>query len=405
MTSDWRWINLPGGFVEEAAADLAAGSFDGAGQGRGCIIIQTNATSSFHVIFSCTPALPSRGTDNPVLRFVVGKRKNSMTSVGLGNPYMKKDPIDFTKSPDALLTDSEEKSRTYWFLYDRAVSVAAMGVQGAPQADLCRLACRFRDAIGFRAEACDHLQHVAVSSGKRPVSLRIIQVCGPPDISIPRYRFDAEAWDALPWQGSSCVFEVDEAHRRLVEKVQQLLAASPIAPFYGLVEPKCLCLNAYRLLDPLRRNDLFPGAGGEDVEWPHCYTELHHRLRPVLDSAPWTYWPLRFDRADCTTITLAPSGPGCQRGIQEWCKAVQGTTKLRNSATNREMLTLTFAFEVFPVEGENAAQVRRDLVREITAMLEREWAIMEFRCPQMVCWQTHTAYSPYDVAAQAVTAP
>eukprot|EP00438_Fugacium_kawagutii_P017431 Skav208461 [mRNA] locus=scaffold1104:221196:222862:+ [translate_table: standard] len=85
--------------------------------------------SSFHVSFSHTDALPIRGTDVPSLRFVVGKRQNSMTSVGLGNPYVKKEPIDFTRQSDALLTSNPEKSRTYWFLYDKVLSVAAMGVQ------------------------------------------------------------------------------------------------------------------------------------------------------------------------------------------------------------------------------------------------------------------------------------
>lgn len=391
MSSEWRWVNLPGGFSEELVADLATLG-DSAGPGRGCIVVQTNAMSSFHVIFSHTPNLPSRGTDNPVLRFVVGKRKNSMTTIGLGNPYIKKEPIDFTKSPDALLTDSEERSRTYWFLYDRNMGVAAMGVQAAPQADLCRLVCRFHDAVGFRAEACQGLQHVAVSSGKRPVSLRIMSVAAPPDISIPRYRFDPEAWSSLPWEGCSCVFELDDLHRKLMERVQQLVAASPIAPFYGLVNPKCLCLNLYRLLDPLRRSDLFPGQGGDDVEWPDCYKEVRRRLRSTMESAPWTYLPLRFDRADCTSITLAPSGPGCKEGMSEWCKAVQTASQLRNGATNRELLTLTFAFEVFPIQGENASQARRDVIRDITALLEKEWGLMEFRNPQLVAWQTHTDY-------------
>lgn len=317
-----------------------------------------------------------------------------MTSVGLGNPYFKKEPIDFTRTADALLTDSEEKSRTFWFLYDRTVGVAAMGVQ-APQADLCRLACRFRDAAGFRAEACEKLRYVSLASGKRPVSLRVVHVGSPPDVSIPRFRFDPVTWNALPWNGASCVFELDEAHRALMERVQKLLLASPIAPFYGLVEPRCLCLNAYRLLDPLRRGELFPGTDGDDLEWATCHKELHRRMQPVLQSAPWTYWPLRLERADCTTVTLAPLGPGCSRAVTEWTKAMKGATAIRNGATNREMLTLTFAFEVFPIQGENLAQARRDLVRDIAGLLEKEWGTMDFRSPFLACWQTHTEYLPY----------
>lgn len=41
----------------------------------------------------------------------------------------REEPIDFTKQADALLTNNPEKSRTYWFLYDRIVQVAAMGIQ------------------------------------------------------------------------------------------------------------------------------------------------------------------------------------------------------------------------------------------------------------------------------------
>jgi len=400
MSADWHWVNLQGGHAEELVADLCDVSDSGAGVGRGCIVIQTNATTSFHVSFGQSPDLPVRGTDRPVLRFVVGKRRNSMTAVGLGSPYLKKEPIDFTKSADALLTDDPEKSRCYWFLYDKSVAVAAMGVQMAPQADLCRLVCRFRDAIGLRSEICENIRYVSVSSGKMPVSLRVVRVGMPPDVSIPRYRFDPVSWCNLEWRGNSFVFELDEAHRQLVQRVQKLLAASPIAPFYGLVEPACLCLNAYRLLDPLRRGELFPGQDPDELDWDACHEEVHRRLLPVLQSTPWTYWPLRVDRADCTTITMASTGAGCSKAISEWAKAVQGSTTLRNSATSREMLTVAFAFEVFPLQGENLAQARRDLVREITALLEKEWGVMEFRCPVLACWQTHTKYAPFGSALQ-----
>lgn len=385
-------MNLQGGFSEELIADLCSPDSGGANQGRGCIAIQTNATSSFHVTFSHTDTLPTRGTDTPVLRFVVGKRKNSMTSVGIGNPYIKKEPIDFTRCPDALLTGDPEKSRVYWFLYDRNVSVAAMGVQAAPQADLCRLVCRFRDTVGFRAEVCQNLRYLVLSSGKRPVSLRVMNISAPPDVSIPRYRFDPERWLNLPWEGASCILDLDDAHRQLVERVQKILAASPIAPFYGFVEPSSFCLNAYRLIDSLRKSELFPGHSCDDLDMSACHAEIHGRLSPVLESAPWTYFPLKFDRADCTAITLAPLGAGCSKAVSKWLEAVKKVTQLRNGATNRELLTLTFAFEVFPVEGENAQQARRDVVREITSMLEKEWGIMDFNGPRLVRWRTHTEY-------------
>ncbi|CAK9004074.1 Chaperone protein DnaJ [Durusdinium trenchii] len=141
-----------------------------------------------------------------------------MTSVGLGNPYLKKEPIDFTKQADALLTNNPEKSRTYWFLYDRIVQVAAMGIQAVPQADVCRLLCRFRDSIGFRAEVCEQVRYIIVSSGKRPVSLRIVHIGPPPDLSIPRHQFDPISWEELPWQGCSCVFQLDEKHLELMKR-------------------------------------------------------------------------------------------------------------------------------------------------------------------------------------------
>lgn len=403
-SAEWQYVHLPGGNAEQLIADLGAGTpeLEGAEVGRGCIVIQTNSTAAVHVIFSSSPE-PSRGSNEPVLRFVVGKRQNSMTSVGLGNPYIKKEPLDTTKQPDALLTTDEEKSRTYWFLYDRIVAVAAMGVQVAPTADLCRLARRLADDSGFKAEACQGVRYVSISSGKRPVSVRVVRVCAPPDVSIPRFRFDPEAWKPLPWNGSSCVFEPDDAHRRLIQQVQAMLMKSPLAAYYEIVPPQCLCLNVYRLLDPLRRVDLLTPeqrAEGEEMEWMDCHTEVQRRLAPVLVSSQWTYFPLQFDRSDCTAITLTPISKGGSKAISEWCSAVKQTTGLRNGAVNREMLSLTFAYEIFPVAGEKLAQARRDLVRDITAVLEKEWGWMEFRCPLLACWVTEHEYVSIDQLQQ-----
>jgi hypothetical protein len=236
------------------------------------------------------------------------------------------------------------------------------------------------------------MRYLVLSSGKRPVSLRIMNISAPPDVSIPRYRFDPERWLNLPWQGTSCVFEVDDAHRQLVERVQKLLAASPIAPFYGFVEPSSFCLNAFRLMDSLRRSELFPGHPSDDIDMSACHAEIRSRLAPVLEAGPWTYFPLKFDRADCTAITLAPLGAGCSKALSEWLQAVQKATQLRNGATNRELLSLTFAFQVFPVEGENAQQARREVVRDITSLLEKEWGLMDFRGPRLVSWHTHAEY-------------
>ncbi|CAK9105008.1 unnamed protein product [Durusdinium trenchii] len=411
MSADWHWINLPGDRSEQVVADLEAlgGECEDGnrpGLGRGVIVVQTNATSSFHVSFSHTNTLPIRGTDVPSLRFVVGKRQNSMTSVGLGNPYLKKEPIDFTKQADALLTNNPEKSRTYWFLYDRIVQVAAMGIQAVPQADVCRLLCRFRDSIGFRAEVCEQVRYIIVSSGKRPVSLRIVHIGPPPDLSIPRHQFDPISWEELPWQGCSCVFQLDEKHLELMKRVQALVSASPLGPLYQLVPPECICLNAVRLLDPFRRPELIHQSqsvvaecSGDHVDWAACYAEVHRRLEAVFHSAPWTYWPMRFERADCTSVLLAPTGPGSQACVSSWVKAVEEACGLCNAATTREMLTFCFAFEVFPVEGENAAQVRRDLVREIKSILEKEWDTMDFRCPTLAVWQTKSTWLPFQATA------
>jgi len=403
---EWHWVNLPGGNAEQVIVDLCECTADdawhstlspeGAGPGRGCIVVQTNATSSFHVIFSRTPA-PSRGSNEPVLRYVVGKRRNSATTVGFGNPYVKKEHLESTTNADALLTSDPEKSRTFWFLYDNSVGVAAMGCQSAPQTDLCRLVCPLRDQLGFREEVCRDLRYISLASGKRPVSLRVVGAGAPPDVSIPRYLFDPVTLQPFPWQGASLVFEPDARLRQLLEAAQKILATSSIAPFYSLIEPRCLCLNAYRLLDPHRRGELLqPGEDGDSLTWDACYQEVHTRLSPnVLPSAPWTYWPLRFERASATSVMLAAMGPGCSSAIKEWTRAVQTSTGLRNSATNRDMLTMSFAFEVFPVEGEKAQQERKEVVRKITALMEKDWGIAELRQPLLVTWQTHTDYVHY----------
>ena len=49
--------------------------------------------------------------------------------------------------------------------------------------------------------------------------------------------------------------------------------------------------------------------------------------------------------------------------------------------------------------GENAAQARRDLVKEISGLFEKEWRVMEFRSPIMAAWETHTRYIPYPLVS------
>lgn len=318
-----------------------------------------------------------------------------MSSVGFGNPYLKKQPVETTASAEALLTSDPEKSRTFWFMYDREVGVAAMGRHEAPQADLCRLVCRFKDKIGFRSEVCKNLRYISVASGKHPVSLRIIGVGAPPDVSIPRYLFDPVRWVQLPWNGASCIFEPGDAHRLMLQKAQELLISSPLAPFYCAVDPKCLCLNTYRLLDPHRRGELLGSIEDADnVSWDACNNIIQQRLSPlILASAPWTYWPLKFERADVTSITLSPIGPGGKDVVDNWAKQVQLATGLPNHATSRESMTISFAFQVFPVEGDNVSQVRRELVRQITALFESEWGVAEFRDPKIASWNTHVHYS------------
>eukprot|EP00929_Paragymnodinium_shiwhaense_P047097 TRINITY_DN2389_c1_g1_i8.p1 TRINITY_DN2389_c1_g1~~TRINITY_DN2389_c1_g1_i8.p1 ORF type:complete len:381 (-),score=42.52 TRINITY_DN2389_c1_g1_i8:223-1365(-) len=376
-SGEWQWAHLTGGHAEQLVADLGSGEIDGARPGRGCIVVQTNARDAFHIVFSHISNGRSRDSGEPVLRFVVGKRRNSVSTVGLGNPYINKEPVESTRNSDALLTDDETKTRTFWFLYDRNVGIAAMGVQAEAQADLCRLAVRFRREDSFKAEACEHVRYISVASGKRPVSLRIVKVCAPPDISIPRFRFDPEAWELLPWNGCSCIFELDDQHRHLVQKAQAILAKSPLAPFYGFVPAQCLCLNPYRLLDPLRRGEMYPPefreAAESEPEWPSCYDELQQRLSTVFASAAWTYWPLQFDKSDCTSLTLAPISKGGARAITDWAAAVRDASRLRNSATSREILSVTFAFQVFPVHGEHVEQARRDVIREVTDMMQKEW--------------------------------
>eukprot|EP00438_Fugacium_kawagutii_P017433 Skav208463 [mRNA] locus=scaffold1104:231242:238768:+ [translate_table: standard] len=82
---------------------------------------------------------------------------------------------------------------------------------------------------------CEQVRYVIVSSGKRPVSLRLVHVGAPPDISIPRYQFDPVTWEELPWPGCSCVFQLDERHLQLMKRVQALLSSSPLGPLYHLV--------------------------------------------------------------------------------------------------------------------------------------------------------------------------
>lgn len=397
-SSKWNWVNLPGGFQEKVVVDLVGlAESHGTGLGRGCVLIQTNATSAFRVIFSEVPTLPIRDSDNPALCFVVGKRKNSCSCVGFGSPYVNKEPAEVTTSQDALLTSTPEKTRIFWFLYDKEVGVCAMGVQH-PQPDFSRLVCRFgEERGGFRREICENLRYVVVSSGKRPVSLNLMSVMAPPEVSIPQYKFDPRIWTNLPWFGNSLIFDLDQERRRLVKQCQEFLMASEIANLYAVVDPDCLCLNAYPMLDPLNKSQqqFFPGEDPEEVSWKRCHDRVARSCETVLNSASWTYWPLAFDRADCTTVHLKPTGERCKSAIQAWMAAVQEGTGLPSQKNTREALSFAFAFEVFPVIGENNQKHRREVVRKITEHLEKNWRICEFAEPRLVCWKTHTDFVPF----------
>lgn len=393
----WNWLNLPGGFSEKVVGDFCSTALADAGcaLGRGCVLVQTNATSAFRVIFSETSTLPIRDSDNPALTFVVGKRKNSITTVGFGSPYPKKEPIESTKSPDALLSSSSEQSRTFWFAYDKEVGALAMGVL-YPQPDLCRLVCRF-PSDGFRRELCENLRYVVISSGKKPVSVNVQQIIPPAELFIPQYKFCPRTWCSLPWYGNGVIFRLPEEHRKMMVEAQQILMASPIAELYALVEPQMICLHAYPMLDQLHPGirEIFPDEDPEDVDWPRRHEAVHRRVAPILSSADWTYWPLRFDRVDCTHVHLAPTGERCQKAIKSWLKAVEDSTGLRSTKTPREILSFVFAFEVFPVVGEHNQQARRDVVRKVTEHLSAKWGVCEFAAPEFVCWQTHTDFHAY----------
>mmetsp|Transcript_40852 Transcript_40852/g.91666 ORF Transcript_40852/g.91666 Transcript_40852/m.91666 type:complete len:288 (+) Transcript_40852:3-866(+) len=274
-----------------------------------------------------------------------------------------------------------------------------MGVQAQPQPDHCRLIACLRDGHGYKEEICQNLRYLVVGAGRSSVSLRVVQVMAAPDLSIPRHHFNAVTREKLPWPGNSVVFELDEKHQKLVEKVQQLLLASPLAPYYALVEARCVCLNIFRALDPPRRNEFHISTDGKQLEefsWPDYHTELQQRISGIMQSAAWTYFPMKVDRVDCTAIMAAAISPGCDASLSAWLKELQQVAGLRNGATRREMLELKFAFQVFPLEGEKIAQIRRDVVRQLSAVVEKEWGAMDFRCPQLACWVTHSEYLLYD---------
>ena len=67
---------------------------------------------------------------------------------------------------------------------------------------------------------------------------------------------------------------------------------------------------------------------------------------------------------------------------------------LRNALAPRELLSLSFANEVFPVEGEHAFLARRQLVREIKALLEQEWQVMDFKEPRLALWHSKSQWRP-----------
>ncbi|CAK0893721.1 unnamed protein product, partial [Prorocentrum cordatum] len=175
----------PGDYVPVSAGHQQALLGELAEPGRGVVHLACNTEAPFRVVFSHSEG-PTRGRAE-VLCFVVGKRRNSVSTVGFGNPYQpKKQHLECTYEEDARLSP-QQATRDFWFLVDASRGLIAFGA-GAPMAETCRALVPLSPADWAKRELIAQLRYVyaaRAAGGSRawcsdPCGRPRTWRCGPP---------------------------------------------------------------------------------------------------------------------------------------------------------------------------------------------------------------------------------
>mmetsp|Transcript_3175 Transcript_3175/g.7149 ORF Transcript_3175/g.7149 Transcript_3175/m.7149 type:complete len:387 (-) Transcript_3175:100-1260(-) len=381
----WKWSHIPGGHQEEYVGTLPE-------PGRGIVVVQSNSPAAFRVVMSVDDK-DSRGTGAPVLCFKVGRHQNTSSAVGMGNPFRNKEPLDSTSEADAL-APTDGRLRTYWFMYDREVGIAAFGIE-QPQAETVRLLIPLE---GMRREVFDQIQFVRFASGKQKASVNLLNITEAIDLSVRRFQFDKFV-TPVPWHGACIAFQLPEPMRKMFAEIEAEARKTACAPLHAIAKTEHLVLQVLPLLDSISKSSRYT----DTTDWAYIYEEIYGRAFAVLSSAPWTFFNLSGETADsCTAyLTVSPGVEG-RNAIRAWMRAMEAAVGWSSEASMKERLSITFAYPIYPIVGDRMLEARHELSRKVDSIVRSHAkTLFDLRGPELRTMVTAFESLPYASARRS----
>uniref|UniRef100_A0A7S1G7A1 Uncharacterized protein n=1 Tax=Bicosoecida sp. CB-2014 TaxID=1486930 RepID=A0A7S1G7A1_9STRA len=318
--------------------------------GRGCVVVE--ATGGEFVLtmsvsgFTLPPA-------KPTLAFHVGRDARHPTEVRFGDagPYES----DRTTRADALCP-GDDATRCFWFSFDRATGVAALGVGRVPGLGPRIVVV---DRSGHRL--VDGVRHVGMANWSHAVRLRVLAIEPPPPLACSPQRALADG-SFTPVNSVAVVSDISRARASgaplagdaddaaapwlsCLEAAQAALIESPLAPFFvpvplgGVVVAtlyECLNETTIGLHRAFASETKFDSGddGHDDAEWMRAFHDVRHRARDVLASAEWTVFQVEAAGVSegLDTVVLRPATACQRRAANAWAAAMRRDTGLPNTA-------------------------------------------------------------------------
>eukprot|EP01029_Cantina_marsupialis_P001744 TRINITY_DN1156_c0_g2_i1.p1 TRINITY_DN1156_c0_g2~~TRINITY_DN1156_c0_g2_i1.p1 ORF type:complete len:425 (-),score=129.25 TRINITY_DN1156_c0_g2_i1:550-1824(-) len=347
--------------------------------GRGSVVIRARG-GEFRIMFSPTTE-NTRNIRAPNLCFVIGKNENTESTVGIGNPsYIE---FDTTYEPEAVMSNDYEQ--LYWFSFDQSIGMAAFGV-GTPGENIQLL------VKSAELENMAPLKHIGLSNWIQHVHLEIESIDEPFDLLAFSHKFNADG-SPKRFRGNSLICFVDKASKpfeKLV-KAQELIAASPLAPYYALLEPSSFHVTVCDLFVESRRKDLLP-----DTSWADIDQFVNKRTADLRKHCWGQDTPLKmgFQGLSHSLATVALQAVGDDNKIiQEWRDKVHTCTNLEPPVGYQ--FHTSFAYQIFPFgEGDKVKEAMWSLRLKLMELLQG--ITFELRNPTLCLFTDMNHFAPVD---------
>lgn len=377
----------PGDYVPVSAGHQQAFLGELVEPGRGVVHLACNTEAPFRVVFSHSEG-PTRGRAE-VLCFVVGKRRNSISTVGFGNPYQpKKQHLECTYDEDARLSP-QQATRDFWFLVDASRGLIAFGA-GAPMAETCRVLVPLGPSEWAKRELIAQLRYVYVESGRRITGVVFRSLRPPADLAL-RAAVDCRGVP-LPRPRCAVVHFLREGRQReLLQRARQVVLDSPLQG--NFVGAQDLFVPLHEPLDELQRSAHFEGLG-----WAALCQQFSERLVLMLSSAPWTLFALKIKKVEIDRVLLEPATRETKKALDAYRAGVAAAMQAPLDRFGE--LSVQLALPIFPIVGDAQVAHRKAVVGQLSALLA-DFGTLEACGPEFAAGTEVGRMQPYSPEALA----